>query len=100
MSGDLAPNISSRDKTLAIVAKNYKKNKKQQISKFSVPLIFYLIPLLWYIFFFSWENLIKKNLKTRRALGVCTMLVKELDKIKHKSLELIRFWCYTGASMV
>lgn len=62
MSGDLAPNISSRDKTLAIVAKNYKKNKKQQISKFSVPLIFYLIPLLWSIFFFSWENLNKKNL--------------------------------------
>lgn len=28
MSGDLAPNISSRDKTLAIVAKNYKKKQK------------------------------------------------------------------------
>ena len=50
MSEDLAPNISSRDKTLAIVAKNYKK-KQQQISKFSVPLIFYFIPLLSSIFF-------------------------------------------------
>ena len=30
MSRDLAPNISSRDKTLAIVAKNYKKKKKKK----------------------------------------------------------------------
>ena len=34
MSGDLAPNISSRDKTLAIVAKNYKKNNNNRYQSF------------------------------------------------------------------
>ena len=99
MSGDLAPNISSRDKTLAIVAKNYKKNNNNRYQSFLF-LSYFTLFLYFRLFFFSWENVSKKTLKTRRALGVCNMLVKELDKIKHKSLELIRFWCYTGASMV
>ena len=51
MSGDLAPNISSRDKTLAIVAKNYKKNNNNRYQSFLF-LSYFTLFLYFRLFFF------------------------------------------------